>query len=164
MCTEYLRNRVLLGEWMGLGTLTSFGSLMHLLNKRETPFSRRTVWIWIEKKKCLRMEKNLSYLFFKSKAFTKLFWKNQFADCLEGPGSGGRWQHYCKVEFVPSDLGKQLLNIFENCAESLVRNFDLWLYDSTAGKQSPSSICRREHPPVGHLELLELLDSSLMSS
>lgn len=31
MCTEYLRNRVLLGEWMGLVTLTSFGSLMNLL-------------------------------------------------------------------------------------------------------------------------------------
>lgn len=59
---------------------------------------------------------------------------------------------------------ESILNIFENCAESLVRNFDLWLYNSTAGKQSPSSICRREHLPVGHLELLELLDSSLMSS
>lgn len=116
------------------------------------------------KKKVSENGENLSYLFFKSKAFTRLFWKNQFADCLEGSGGGGRWQHYCKVEFVPSDLGKQLLNIFENCAESLVRNFDLWLYNSTAGKQSPSSICRREHLPVGHLELLELLGSSLMSS
>lgn len=116
------------------------------------------------KQKVSENGENLSYLFFKSKAFTKLFWKNQFADCLEGPGSGGRWQHYCKVEFVPSDLGKQLLNIFENCAGSLVRNFDPWLYDSKAGKQSQSSICRREHPPVRHLKLLELLGSSLMSS
>ena len=42
------------------------------------------------KQKVSENGENLSYLFFKSKAFTKLFWKNQFADCLEGPGSGGQ--------------------------------------------------------------------------
>ena len=72
-----------------------------------------------KKKKCLRTKKTsvICFLFFKSKAFTQLFWTNQFTDCLEGPGSGRRWQKsFREVEFVPSDLRKQILNIFENCA------------------------------------------------
>ena len=103
---------------------------MYALNGKETPFSRTALWTWMGGKSVFCL------LFLKPKALTQLFWTNQFS------ASGGElewwgWQDsFGKVELVPSNLRKQILNIFEKCAGLLVRKCGLCLYSPTALEQS----------------------------
>lgn len=115
------------------------------------------------------------FVFLKPKALTQLFWTNQFS------ASGGElewwgWQDsFGKVELVPSNLRKQILNIFEKCAGLLVRKFGLCLYSPTAWEQSLFPAVEEKRgwgvgggllrtPTFQALTLLELADSSVLST
>lgn len=73
------------------------------------------------------------------------------------------WQkNFCKVEFVPNSLRKQIINIFvEKCSVLLEGNFGLWLHYSIAGKQR-RGFCSK-HLPFRNFQLLELVVSPVLS-